>query len=295
MSKPYIWPMNKHVKLIECPRDAMQGIKDFIPTEKKVQYIQSLLRVGFDTIDFGSFVSPKAIPQMVDTEQVLSQLDFSKTKSKLLAIIANTRGANDASKFSEIDYLGFPFSISENFQMRNTHKTIAQSVVTLNEILEIADKSNKEVVVYISMGFGNPYGDPWNVDIVGEWTQRLSKMSVKILSLSDTIGSSDEENITYLFSNLIPSYPDIEFGAHLHTTPSTWFEKIDAAYKSGCRRFDGAIQGFGGCPMAKDELTGNMPTEKMLSYFTQKKAHDLNAMSFESAYNEATKIFANYH
>lgn len=295
MSKPYIWPMNKHVKLIECPRDAMQGIKDFIPTEKKVQYIQSLLRVGFDTIDFGSFVSPKAIPQMVDTEQVLSQLDFSKNKSKLLAIIANTRGANDASKFSEIDYLGFPFSISENFQMRNTHKTIAQSVVTLNEILEIADKSNKEVVVYISMGFGNPYGDPWNVDIVGEWTQRLSKMGVKILSLSDTIGSSDEENITYLFSNLIPSYPDIEFGAHLHTTPSTWFEKIDAAYKSGCRRFDGAIQGFGGCPMAKDELTGNMPTEKMLSYFTQKKAHDLNAMSFESAYNEATKIFANYH
>ncbi len=287
--------MNKYVKLIECPRDAMQGIKDFIPTEKKVQYIQSLLRVGFDTIDFGSFVSPKAIPQMVDTEQVLSQLDFSKTKSKLLAIIANTRGANDASKFSEIDYLGFPFSISENFQMRNTHKTIAQSVVTLNEILEIADKSNKEVVVYISMGFGNPYGDPWNVDIVGEWTQRLSKMGVKILSLSDTIGSSDEENITYLFSNLIPSYPDIEFGAHLHTTPSTWFEKIDAAYKSGCRRFDGAIQGFGGCPMAKDELTGNMPTEKMLSYFTQKKAHDLNAMSFESAYNEATKIFANYH
>lgn len=287
--------MNKHVKLIECPRDAMQGIKDFIPTEKKVQYIQSLLRVGFDTIDFGSFVSPKAIPQMVDTAQVLSQLDLSKTKSKFLAIIANTRGANDASKFSEIDYLGFPFSISENFQMRNTHKTIAQSVITLNEILEIADKSNKEVVVYISMGFGNPYGDPWNVDIVGEWTERLSKMGVKILSLSDTIGSSDEENITYLFSNLIPSYPDIEFGAHLHTKPSTWFEKIDAAYKSGCRRFDGAIQGFGGCPMAKDELTGNMPTEKMLSYFTQKKAHDLNAMSFESAYNEATKIFANYH
>ena len=295
MSKPYILPMNKHVKLIECPRDAMQGIKDFIPTEKKVQYIQSLLRVGFDTIDFGSFVSPKAIPQMVDTAQVLSQLDLSKTKSKFLAIIANTRGANDASKFSEIDYLGFPFSISENFQMRNTYKTIAQSVITLNEILEIADKSNKEVVVYISMGFGNPYGDPWNVDIVGEWTQRLSKMGVKILSLSDTIGSSDEENITYLFSNLIPSYPDIEFGAHLHTTPSTWFEKIDAAYKSGCRRFDGAIQGFGGCPMAKDELTGNMPTEKMLSYFTQKKAHGLNAMSFESAYNEATKIFANYH
>ncbi|WP_282043220.1 hydroxymethylglutaryl-CoA lyase [Winogradskyella flava] len=283
------------VKLIECPRDAMQGIKEFIPAEKKVQYIQSLLRVGFDTIDFGSFVSPKAIPQMVDTAEVLAQLDLSKTRSKLLAIIANTRGANDASQHSEIDYLGFPFSISENFQMRNTHKTIAQSVVTLSEILNVADKTNKEVVVYISMGFGNPYGDPWNVDIVGEWTERLAKMGVKILSLSDTIGSSNPENIDYLFSNLIPKYPEIEFGAHLHTTPTTWFEKIDAAYKAGCRRFDGAIQGFGGCPMAKDELTGNMPTEKMLSYFTQKKVHDLNAMSFESAYNEATKIFTKYH
>jgi hydroxymethylglutaryl-CoA lyase len=287
--------MNKAVKLIECPRDAMQGIKDWIPTEKKVQYIQSLLRVGFDTIDFGSFVSPKAIPQMVDTAEVLAQLDLSKTASKLLAIIANTRGAIAASKHSEIDYLGFPFSISENFQMRNTHKTIAQSVLMLSEILEIADKSNKEVVVYISMGFGNPYGDPWNVDIVGEWTERLSKMGVGILSLSDTIGSSDPENIKYLFLNLIRAYSNIEFGAHLHTTPTRWFEKIDAAYSAGCRRFDGAIQGFGGCPMAKDELTGNMPTEKMLSYFTQKKAHNLNAMPFESSYNEATKIFSEFH
>jgi hydroxymethylglutaryl-CoA lyase len=287
--------MDNKVKLIECPRDAMQGIKDFIPTEKKVQYIQSLLRVGFDTIDFGSFVSPKAIPQMADTAEVLSKLDLSKTESKLLAIIANTRGAKDAAQHAQIDYLGFPFSISENFQMRNTHKTIAESVVTLNEILEIADASHKQVVVYISMGFGNPYGDPWNVEIVGEWTEKLSKMGVKILSLSDTIGTSDPENIQYLFSNLIPKYPHIEFGAHLHTTPSTWFEKIDAAYNSGCRRFDGAIQGFGGCPMAKDELTGNMPTEKLLSYFTQRKAHNLNAMSFESAYNEATKIFTTYH
>jgi hydroxymethylglutaryl-CoA lyase len=251
--------------------------------------------VGFDTIDFGSFVSPKAIPQMVDTAEVLSQLDLSKTVSKLLAIIANTRGATDASKHTEIDYLGFPFSISENFQMRNTHKTIAQSVVTLSEILEVADKANKAVVVYISMGFGNPYGDPWNVEIVSEWTERLFKMGVKILSLSDTIGSSDPETIEYLFSNLIPAYSNIEFGAHLHTTPTSWFEKIDAAYTSGCRRFDGAIQGFGGCPMAKDELTGNMPTEKMLSYFTQKKAHELNAMCFESSYNEATKIFTKYH
>jgi len=287
--------MNTAVKLIECPRDAMQGIKDWIPTETKVQYIQSLLRVGFDTIDFGSFVSPKAIPQMVDTAEVLARLDLSKTQSKLLAIIANMRGANDAAQHAAIDYLGFPFSISENFQMRNTHKTIAQSVVTLTEILEIANTHNKEVVVYISMGFGNPYGDPWNVDIVGEWTETLANMGVRILSLSDTIGSSNAENINYLFSNLIPKYSHIEFGAHLHTTPTTWHEKIDAAYNAGCRRFDGAIQGFGGCPMAKDELTGNMPTEKMLSYFTQKRAHNLNAMSFESSYNEATKVFAKYH
>ncbi|CAH8294983.1 hydroxymethylglutaryl-CoA lyase [Mariniflexile fucanivorans] len=287
--------MSKEIKIIECPRDAMQGIKQFIPTQKKVQYIQSLLRVGFDTIDFGSFVSPKAIPQMVDTAEVLSQLDLSKTTSKLLAIIANTRGAEDASKHPEINYLGYPFSISENFQMRNTHKTIAESIITLSEILEIANKTNKEVVVYISMGFGNPYGDPWNVDIVGEWTERLNNMGVKILSLSDTIGSSNAESIHYLFSNLIPQYQNIEFGAHLHTTPSTWFEKVDAAYKAGCIRFDGAIQGYGGCPMAKDELTGNMPTEKLLSYFTSQKINPLNALSFESAHNEATKIFSIYH
>ena len=274
---------NDLVKVIECPRDAMQGIKQFIPTEKKVQYIQSLLRVGFDTIDFGSFVSPKAIPQMVDTAEVLAQLDLSKTKSKLLAIVANLRGAQDACQHPEIDYLGYPFSISENFQMRNTHKTIAQSVDLLNDILNTADQANKKVVVYISMGFGNPYGDPWNVEIVGEWTEKLSKMGVEILSLSDTVGTSNPENIDYLFSNLIPKYQNIEFGAHLHTTPSTWFEKVDAAYNAGCRRFDGAIQGFGGCPMAKDELTGNMPTEKVFSYLTTKKAHDLNAMSFESA------------
>lgn len=286
--------LNK-VKVIECPRDAMQGIKQFIPTAMKVQYIQSLLRVGFDTIDFGSFVSPKAIPQMVDTAAVLSQLDLSKTTSKLLAIVANTRGAEAAAKHPEINYLGYPFSISENFQMRNTHKTIAQSVITLQQILDIAAKSNKQVVVYISMGFGNPYGDPWNVNIVGEWTERLSKMGVSILSLSDTVGTSNPETIEYLFSSLIPQYKNIEFGAHLHTTPSSWFEKVDAAYMAGCRRFDGAIQGFGGCPMAKDELTGNMPTEKVLSYLTTKKGSNLDAMSFESAYNEASKIFLKYH
>lgn len=284
------------LKIIECPRDAMQGIKDFIPTEKKVQYIQSLLRCGFDTIDFGSFVSPKAIPQMADTAEVLSKLDLSRTSSKLLAIVANTRGAQDASQFPEIDYLGYPFSISENFQMRNTHKTIAQSIETLKEILEIADKTGKEVVAYLSMGFGNPYGDPWSVEIVGEWTQKLSGLGVKILSLSDTIGSSTPKVIQYLFSNLIPAYPEIEFGAHLHTTPSSWFEKVDAAYNSECIRFDGAIQGFGGCPMAKDELTGNMPTEKLLSYFTSRKEEtQVKMMSFESAHNEATKIFTAYH
>jgi hydroxymethylglutaryl-CoA lyase len=274
----------------------MQGIKSFIPTARKVAYLQSLLRVGFDSIDFGSFVSPKAIPQMQDTAEVLALLDLSQTQSKLLAIIANTQGAISAAQHKEIQYLGFPFSISENFQMRNTHKTIAESFITLQEILEIADKCNKEVVAYLSMGFGNPYGDPWNEAIVGEWTEKLSGMGIKILSLSDTVGSSTPEVIHNLFSNLIPKYPEIEFGAHLHTTPDKWFEKIDAAYKSGCRRFDGAIQGFGGCPMATDTLTGNMPTEKLLSYFTaQKENTNTSPMSFESAYNEATKLFGEFH
>ena len=284
------------VKVIECPRDAMQGIKTFIPTEQKVRYIQSLLGCGFDTIDFGSFVSPKAIPQMVDTAEVLNSLDLTKTKSKLLAIVANTRGANDASKHEQINYLGYPFSISENFQMRNTHKTIEESVETLKSILEIANYANKEVVTYISMGFGNPYGDPWNVEIVGEWTERLAEMGAKILSLSDTVGTSTPEVIEYLFSNLIPKYPEIEFGAHLHTTPTKWHEKIAAAFEAGCRRFDGAVQGFGGCPMAKDELTGNMPTERMLSYFTKEKAESgVNWMTFEAAYNKATELFGAYH
>ena len=284
------------VKLIECPRDAMQGIKDWIPTHKKVQYIQSLLSCGFDTIDFGSFVSPKAIPQMVDTAKVLSGLDMSSTSTNLLAIVANVRGAQAAVAHPEIAYLGYPFSISENFQMRNTHKTIAQSIATLSEILALAAASNKQVVTYLSMGFGNPYGDPWNLDIVGQWAQKLSQMGVTILSLSDTVGTSTPESISYLFSNLIPKYPNIEFGAHLHTTPSAWHEKVDAAYKAGCRRFDGAIQGFGGCPMAKDELTGNMPTEKMLSYFTSQKAKtNIRTMSFESAHNTASDLFNNYH
>jgi hydroxymethylglutaryl-CoA lyase len=286
----------KSVKLIECPRDAMQGIKPFIPTDEKAKYIQSLLRCGFDTIDFGSFVSPKAIPQMQDTAEVLSMLDLSETQSKLLAIVANRRGAEDASRFAEINYLGYPFSISENFQMRNTHKTIEESVEVLKSILDIAHSSNKSVVAYLSMGFGNPYGDPWNTDIVGEWTEKLSALGVKILSLSDTVGTSTPEVIEDLFSTLIPKYPDMEFGAHLHTTPDTWYEKIHAAVEAGCQRFDGAIQGFGGCPMAKDDLTGNMQTEKMLSYFNTKDIENsIKMTSFESAYNKASDLFSKYH
>ena len=284
------------VKLIECPRDAMQGIKSFIPTDEKVSYIQALLKCGFDTVDFGSFVSPKAIPQMRDTAEVLSRLDLSETQSKLLAIVANTRGAEDASKFPEIDYLGYPFSISENFQMRNTHKTIAESVEVLKSILDIAQASNKSVVAYLSMGFGNPYGDPWSTGIVGEWTEKLSDLGVKVLSLSDTVGSSTPEVIEELFSNLIPKYPAMEFGAHLHTTPEAWYEKVHAAVKGGCQRFDGAIQGFGGCPMAKDDLTGNMQTEKILSYLNSKHIENsIRMTSFESAYNKASDVFMKYH
>lgn len=287
--------MGESVKLIECPRDAMQGINKFIPTKKKIRYIQSLLRVGFDTIDFGSFVSPRAIPQMQDTASVLSQLDLSGTNSKLLAIVANLRGAIAATNFSEIDYLGYPFSISENFQMRNTHKTILESVDVLKKIIEITKKKNKRLVVYLSMAFGNPYGDPWDLQIVGQWIEKLHNMGVEIISLSDTIGSSTKETISCLFSNLIPEFKKIEFGAHLHTHPLTWYDKVDAAFSAGCRRFDGAIQGYGGCPMAKDELTGNMPTEKLISYFTAKKIDtNIDVLAFESSHNAASEIFSKY-
>ncbi|MCK0130735.1 hydroxymethylglutaryl-CoA lyase [Flavobacteriaceae bacterium F08102] len=280
------------IKLIECPRDAMQGIKPFIPTELKIKYLNALLKVGFDTLDFGSFVSPKAIPQMKDTAKVLDGLNLSESKSKLLAIVANVRGANDASQFEEINYLGYPFSISENFQMRNTGKTIEESIGILAEILEIADRSNKGVVAYLSMGFGNPYGDPWNVDIVGEWTQKMADLGVKIISLSDTVGSSTPDTIRYLFSHLIPMYPKIEFGAHLHTTPTTWREKIHAAYGAGCVRFDSAIKGYGGCPMAKDDLTGNMPTERVLDYFNEQAVPlGIDAALFEDAYQLSTQVF----
>ena len=287
--------MQNSIKIIECPRDAMQGIKKFIPTELKVKYIQSLLRVGFNTLDFGSFVSPKAIPQMRDTIDVVERLDLTNTQTKLLSIVANFRGAETASSINSIDYLGFPFSISENFQMRNTHKTISESEIVLKNILEIVYKNNKKLVVYMSMAFGNPYGDPWNVDIVGEWTERLHEMGVEILSLSDTVGSSKPESISYLFSNLVPKFPQIEFGAHLHTNPNEWYEKLNAAHKAGCLRFDGAIQGYGGCPMAIDSLTGNMPTEKMISYFNSIKIQtSINPLAFESSFNEALSLFSNF-
>lgn len=286
----------KKLKLIECPRDAMQGIKQFIPTEAKLQYLQMLVNCGFDTLDVGSFVSPKAIPQMADTKQVIERLDLSIAPTKLLTIVANTRGALAAAEMPQISYIGFPFSISEIFQMRNTHKTIAQSEIILKEIIEIAQQAKKQVVVYISMGFGNPYGEPWNPTIVSEWVAKIAAMGITIISLSDTVGSSTGQTITELFSTLIPEYPAIEFGAHLHTSLSTWYEKIDAAYQAGCRRFDGAIQGYGGCPMAGDALIGNMPTEKMISYFTtQKEVFDVDVMRFESAHNQATVLFSQYH
>jgi len=256
------------VKIIECPRDAMQGIKNFIPTQNKIDYLNKLLHAGFDTLDFGSFVSPKAIPQLADTKEVLAGLNLENTKTKLLAIVANTRGATEACEHKNINYIGFPFSISETFQLRNTNSTIEQSLTTVNEIVNLCNQYNKMPVVYISMAFGNPYNDLWNADIAIKWAQILhEKFGVNILALSDTIGVSTPENINYIFSALIKALPSASFGAHLHTTPDTWSEKIEAAYKAGCRRFDGALKGFGGCPMAKNDLTGNMPTEKMVQWF----------------------------
>lgn len=255
------------IKIVECPRDAMQGLHDFISTETKINYINKLLKVGFDTIDFGSFVSPKAIPQLRDTAEVLAGLDLDNSKSKLLAIVANVRGAETALQHQQIQYIGFPFSISETFQQRNTNSSIAQSLDSVKHMQQLCTDAGKELVVYISMGFGNPYGDEWNAQIAEKWVGEMDNIGVRILSLSDTIGIATPESISYLFSNLIPQFKHIEFGAHLHTTPDTWFEKIDAAYKSGCTRFDGAMKGFGGCPMAADELTGNMPTERIKAYF----------------------------
>ncbi|MEM8907311.1 MAG: hydroxymethylglutaryl-CoA lyase [Bacteroidota bacterium] len=280
------------VQLIECPRDAMQGIKEFISTEKKVTYINELLKVGFDTIDVGSFVSPKAIPQMRDTAAVLSQLDLSQTRSKLLAIVANRRGAEAAAQQESIQYLGYPFSISETFQLRNTNATIEESLGRVQQIQDICLANNKTMVVYISMGFGNPYGDIWNVEIVQKWVDRLAEMGIRIFSLSDTIGVSNPQSIQYLFSHLIPAYPQVTFGAHLHTQTYNWKEKIVAAYENGCRRFDGAIRGYGGCPMAKDELTGNMATENLLFYFDELEVDlHLDRAAFGRSMNLALEVF----
>jgi hydroxymethylglutaryl-CoA lyase len=281
------------VKIIECPRDAMQGIKEFIPTEKKIAYINQLLKVGFDTIDFGSFVSPKAIPQMRDTAEVLEGLDLTLSNTKLLAIVANERGAKDASEFAEIEYLGYPFSISETFQQRNTNATIEESLGRLEKMNTIATNAKKQLVVYISMGFGNPYGDAWSPEIVGKWAERLNKdFGIEILALSDTIGVSEPKIISSLFSTLIPELPQVEFGAHLHSTPQKVTEKVEAAYQAGCRRFDGAIKGFGGCPMAKDELTGNMTTELMLDWMKENSISlDLNFNEFEQAVLQSTQVF----
>lgn len=281
------------VKIIECPRDAMQGLHDFIPTDIKVKYINQLLKVGFDTIDFGSFVSPKAIPQMRDTAEVLKQLDLSSTQSKLLAIVANQRGAEDALKFEEIQYLGFPFSISETFQQRNTNSSIEESLLRVEEIQNLCIQKKRKLVVYISMAFGNPYGDDWNTDIAIDWSRKLhEKLGIEILALSDTIGVSNPENISSLFTALIPALPKVEFGAHLHSTPETVIEKIEAAYSSGCIRFDGAIKGFGGCPMAKDDLTGNMPTEEMVVYFRKNKiGTTIDETEFEKSITLALNTF----
>ncbi|MCE7862398.1 MAG: hydroxymethylglutaryl-CoA lyase [Bacteroidetes bacterium CHB5] len=279
------------MKIIECPRDAMQGLKEFIPTPKKIEYLNQLLKVGFDTIDFGSFVSPKAIPQMRDTAEVLEKLDLSNTASNLLAIVANVRGAEDACRYSNIHYLGFPLSISETFQQRNTNKSISEALNTVSEIQELCTKHGKQQVVYISMGFGNPYGDPYDAGIVEQFTDILATLNVPIVSLADTIGVAEPVQIEYLFKSLIKKFPAIEFGAHLHSNPKTSLEKIEAAFQSGCQRFDGALKGFGGCPMAKDELVGNMATETIISFLNTKVSLKLNREEFDKALVLANKIF----
>ncbi|MFN5025211.1 MAG: hydroxymethylglutaryl-CoA lyase [Bacteroidota bacterium] len=283
------------VKLVECPRDAMQGIKSFIPTEVKINYLNALLQVGFDTLDFGSFVSPKAIPQLADTAEVLEGLQIDKTATRLLAIVANMRGAEDAITHAAIRYIGFPFSVSETFQMRNTNQTMIQAFDNVKQMQSLCEKSGKDLVVYLSMGFGNPYGDAWNTDVVEYWVEQMQRVGIRTLALSDTIGVANPESITYLFSSLIPHFPEIEFGAHLHTTPDSWRPKVDAAYKSGCRRFDGALKGFGGCPMAADTLTGNMPTENMITYFSELHEPKLNLPAIHSAMLLADEIFNTYH
>ncbi len=257
------------IKIIDCPRDAMQGWETFIPTKKKIDYLNQLLKVGFDTLDFGSFVSPKAIPQLRDTAKVVEALDLNNTKTKLLAIVANERGAKDASEYDKITYLGYPFSISETFQIKNTHAGLKESMIRLDNIINIAEKKDKIVVVYIAMGFGNPYNDKWNIEIVNNCVNELITKGIDTIIMSDTVGLSTKDRINEVFNTLISEYPDIEFGAHFHSKPESWYEKIDSAYKAGCRRFDGALKGFGGCPMSGYGLVGNMPTEKIIYYINK--------------------------
>ena len=283
--------MNK-IKIIECSRDAMQGWTNWIPTEKKIDYLNQLLKVGFNTLDFGSFVSPKAIPQMADTALVYDALDLENTKTKLLAIIANVRGAETAISFEKIKYLGFPFSISETFQQRNTNSSIAEAFKTVEIIQNLCQKSDKQLVVYFSMGFGNPYGDAFNAEIVANWAKKVNGLGVKIIALSDTVGVAESNIIKELFTGLIPQYPNIEFGAHFHATNDTWEMKTQSAYQAGCRRFDGAIGGFGGCPMAEDELVGNVNTQNMIQYFDNRCADlGLDKNEFKKSVNKSREIF----
>lgn len=279
-------------KLIECPRDAMQGLHEFVPTQIKAEYINLLLQVGFDTIDFGSFVSPKAIPQLKDTSEVLEKLQLQENGTKLLAIVANTQGVQAAIKYPEIKYLGFPFSVSETFQKKNTNSSIKESLLRVEELLNLCSQSNKEAVIYLSMGFGNPYGDEWSHEIVEYWANELINRGAKILSLADTTGISSPEKINYLYPKLANSFPDTEFGVHLHSNPNSWHEKIEASWNSGCRRFDSALRGFGGCPMAKDELTGNIATESLISFLEARgEKLSLNMDKWEEAMQYSSKVF----
>ena len=280
------------IKLIECPRDAMQGWKTFIPTEKKIEYINSLLKVGFDTIDFGSFVSPKAIPQMADTKEVVRSLESGAGRTKLLAIIANLRGAEEASMFDNITYLGFPFSVSETFQKKNTNSSIQESLKRVEEIQGLCIKNKKQLVIYISMGFGNPYGDRYSEEIVFEWVNQLVGMGIEIISLADTVGLATPEQVYDMTEYLIDSLPGIEIGVHLHSKPTNWKEKLEAAMKAGCKRFDGALKGIGGCPMANDELIGNMNSELMINYFEENNwLNNLNKEALEKSLRLASEIF----
>jgi len=283
--------MNQNISLVECPRDAMQGWKHFIPTAQKVAYLNELLKVGFDVLDFGSFVSPKAIPQMADTKEVIPQLKMD-SKTRLLAIIANTRGAEDAVQYDEISYLGFPFSISETFQLRNTNKTIAESLKQVAEIQELCTRRGKELVVYISMGFGNPYGDPYNAEVAIQWVSRLAALGVKTVAMSDTVGLAHPDNIQHIFNHLIPEFKDVAIGAHFHSTADKWQEKIEAAYASGCLRFDSALKGIGGCPMAEDELVGNIATENIVGWCRERQIGlQLDQEAFTNSLHIASQIF----